>query len=85
MEIISLTPKNKTMGIVWKKSRPLMNHGETGLGVPPEIRPQVSQGGETRYYFGNTELQDGHWFVPNETGGYYVMEMDEIKNKYVIL
>ena len=84
MEKIFLTLKNPKEAIKWDKKNPLMRYGDIGRTVI-EIRPQVSPGGETRYYFGKTELQDGHWFVPNETGGYYVMEMDEIKNKYVIL
>jgi hypothetical protein len=84
MEKMFLSLKNPKEAIKWDKKKPLSRYGEIGRGVI-EIKPVVSPGGETRYYFGNTELQDGHWFVPNETGGYYVMEMDEIKNKYVIL
>lgn len=84
MEKIFLSLKNPKEAIRWNPEKPLSRCGDIGRGVI-EIRPVVSQSGETKYFFGNTELQDGHWFVPNETGGYYVMEMDEIKNKYVIL
>jgi hypothetical protein len=84
MEKMFLSLKNPKEAIKWDKKKPLIRYGDIGRTVT-EIRPVVSQCGETRYFFGDTELHDGCWFVPNETGGYHVMTMDEIKNKYVIL
>lgn len=84
MEKIHLTLKNPKTAIKWNSEKPLTKFGGIGKTLV-EIRPQVSRSGETRYFFGDKELFDGCWFVPNEHGGYYIMTMDEIESKYIIL
>ncbi len=83
MKKIRLLPRNPKTAIKWNPDLLLTRFGEIGRGVV-EIRPVVSQMGETRYYFGNTELFDGCWFVPVGSG-YQIMTMDEIEHDYVIL
>lgn len=83
MDKIFLTLKNPKEAIRWNPEKPLTRYGEIGRGVV-EIRPEVSQDGETRYFFGDKELFDGCWFVPVGSG-YQIMTMDEIEHDYVIL